>query len=162
MSSRQQAFTTQGMESTKKDKGSAIEIGGFYAIIGKDLREYRVEVLGKRVSELETLVYIHYDGTDKRLDEWVDVTRLTPLKDQKKATIRTTGGPATPGSSATTGSPTSATDASEAGGRPKRKAIKDEVAALLESMKRPTSRMTRRARSGREPHQAHQPTRTRP
>ncbi|KAG0311241.1 K(lysine) acetyltransferase [Linnemannia gamsii] len=130
------------MESTKKDKGGTIEIGGFYAIIGKDLREYKVEVLGKRVSELETVVYIHYDGTDKRLDEWVDVTRLTPLKDQKKVTTPTTaGGPGTPGSTATAGSPTSTTDASEAGGRPKRKAIKDEVAALIESMKRPTSRM---------------------
>ncbi|KAG0282743.1 K(lysine) acetyltransferase [Linnemannia gamsii] len=130
------------MESTKKDKDGAIEIGGFYAIIGKDIREYKVEVLGKRVSELETVVYIHYDGTDKRLDEWVDVTRLTPLKDQKKVTTPVTvGGPGTPGSTATTGSPTSTTDASEAGGRPKRKAIKDEVAALLESMKRPTSRM---------------------
>ncbi|KAF9146638.1 3-ketoacyl-CoA thiolase 5, peroxisomal [Mortierella sp. GBA39] len=107
------------MESSKKDKDGAIEIGGFYAIIGKDLRE-----------------------SDKRLDEWVDIIRLTPLKDQKKATLpKATGGPATPGSSATAGSPTSTTDASEAGGRPKRKAIKDEVAALLESMKRPTSRM---------------------
>lgn len=78
---------------------------------------------------------------DKRLDEWVDVTRLTPHKDQKKAIPTEAGGLTTAGSSATTGSPTSTTDASEAGGRPKRKAIKDEVAALLESMKRPTSRM---------------------
>ncbi|KAK5817011.1 acyl-CoA N-acyltransferase [Linnemannia elongata] len=129
------------MESSKKDKDGSIEIGGFYTIIGKDFREYKVEVLGKRVSELETLVYIHYDGTDKRLDEWVDVTRLTPHKDQKKAIPTEAGGLTTAGSSATTGSPTSTTDASEAGGRPKRKAIKDEVAALLESMKRPTSRM---------------------
>ncbi|KAF9129767.1 K(lysine) acetyltransferase [Mortierella sp. 14UC] len=134
------------MDSHRKDKelGNTIEIGGFYAIIGKDLREYKVEVLGKRVSELETLVYIHYDGTDKRLDEWVDITRLTPLKDQKKASIPTTaGGPGTLQSTDTaTGAISTTTDASEAaGGRPKRKAIKDEVAALLESMKRPTSRM---------------------
>ncbi|KAG0373852.1 K(lysine) acetyltransferase [Mortierella sp. AD032] len=142
------------MDSHKKDKdgnsnssnsNTTIEIGGFYAIIGKDFREYKVEVLGKRVSELETLVYIHYDGTDKRLDEWVDVGRLTPLKDQKKASTPITGGgPGTPGSTDTaTSAISTTTDASESvpGGRPKRKAIKDEVAALLESMKRPTSRM---------------------
>ncbi|KAG0269859.1 K(lysine) acetyltransferase [Linnemannia exigua] len=127
------------METHKKDKDSngnssngntTVEIGGFYTIIGKDLREYKVEVLGKRVSELETLVYIHYDGTDKRLDEWVDIARLTPLKDQKKASTPITGGgPETPGSTDTaTSAISTATDASEsgAGGRPKRKAIKDE------------------------------------
>ncbi|KAG0253810.1 K(lysine) acetyltransferase [Mortierella polycephala] len=64
----------------RKDKESTIEIGGYYAIIGKDAREYSVEVLGKRVTDMDTDVYIHYEGTDKRLDEWVDIQRLMPLK----------------------------------------------------------------------------------
>ncbi|KAF9578020.1 K(lysine) acetyltransferase, partial [Lunasporangiospora selenospora] len=72
-----------------------VEIGGHYGIIGKDGRECKaaghhgqvssystliVEVLGKRVIDNETDVYIHYEGTDKRLDEWVDLYRLLPLK----------------------------------------------------------------------------------
>ncbi|KAF9921232.1 K(lysine) acetyltransferase [Linnemannia zychae] len=131
------------MESNKKDsKEHAIEIGGFYAIIGKDFREYKVEVLGKRVSELETVVYIHYEGTDKRLDEWVDITRLMPLKDQKKSSLTTTGTQDSSGSKANSTTMSTSTDEPEiGGGRPKRKIIKDEVAVLLESMKRPTSRM---------------------
>ncbi|KAF9105849.1 K(lysine) acetyltransferase [Mortierella sp. GBA35] len=122
---------------SKKDRDGTIEIGSFYAIIGKDLREYKVEVLGKRVSELDTDVYIHYDGTDKRLDEWVDITRLMPLKVTAPPAVQGASAPTTTSTSST---PTPTADASDTG-RPKRKAIKDEVAALLDSMKRPTSRM---------------------
>ncbi|KAG0047167.1 K(lysine) acetyltransferase [Gryganskiella cystojenkinii] len=59
----------------------AVEIGSHYAIIGMDGREYKVEVMGKRVTDIDTDVYIHYEGTDKRLDEWVDIQRIMPLKE---------------------------------------------------------------------------------
>ncbi|KAF8937151.1 K(lysine) acetyltransferase [Dissophora ornata] len=48
---------------SRKEKDAAVEIGDFYAIIGKDGREYTVEVLGKRVIETDTDVYVHYEHT---------------------------------------------------------------------------------------------------
>jgi len=87
-----------------------------------------------------------FNIADKRLDEWVDITRLMPLKDQNKEPATTTTRRGSGSSVSTTLTTATTIDASESGGRPKRKAIKDEVAALLESMKRPTSRMVDFAR----------------
>ncbi|KAF9951132.1 K(lysine) acetyltransferase [Mortierella alpina] len=110
--------------TTRKDKDAAIEIGGLYAIIGKDGREYRVEVLGKRVTDMDTDVYIHYKGTDKRLDEWVDIQRLMALK------IPTAGETSTSaGSSSEPGRDDSMQDTAltAENRRPKRRAIRGDV-----------------------------------
>ncbi|KAF9985506.1 K(lysine) acetyltransferase, partial [Modicella reniformis] len=44
----------------------AVEIGNFYGIVGKDGRQYSVEVLGKRITEMNTDVYVHYEGKNTR------------------------------------------------------------------------------------------------
>ncbi|KAF9958733.1 K(lysine) acetyltransferase [Mortierella alpina] len=112
--------------TTRKDKDAAIEIGGLYAIIGKDGREYRVEVLGKRVTDMDTDVYIHYEGTDKRLDEWVDIQRLMILKIPTAGETSTSAGSASAlvrddGMHERAPTPDNR--------RPKRKAVKGDVVA---------------------------------
>ncbi|KAF9939173.1 K(lysine) acetyltransferase [Mortierella alpina] len=114
--------------TTRKNKDAAIEIGGLYAIIGKDGREYRVEVLGKRVTDMDTDVYIHYEGTDKRLDEWVDIQRLMILKIPAAGETSTSAGP-----SSETVRDSSMQDTAPApeSRRPKRKAVQGDVADSL-------------------------------
>ncbi|KAF9160449.1 K(lysine) acetyltransferase [Actinomortierella ambigua] len=60
--------------ATKGDE--AIDIGATYWVVGRDHREYKAEVLGRRVSDLGVDLYVHYIGEDKRLDEWVDPKRI--------------------------------------------------------------------------------------
>ncbi|KAG0196782.1 K(lysine) acetyltransferase [Mortierella sp. GBA30] len=88
--------------TARKDKETAIEIGGFYAIIGKDGRE-----------------------SDKRLDEWVDIQRLMPLK-----TPEENENTASSGTGVLQGH-RKETDASSVTTRPKRKAVKDDIAESL-------------------------------
>ncbi|KAF9975197.1 K(lysine) acetyltransferase [Actinomortierella ambigua] len=95
-----------------------IEIGATYWVAGRDLREYKAEVLGRRVSDLGVDLYIHYIGEDKRLDEWVDpkrirrrvVTEVPQSEDSQEAK--------------TEDQPTS---------KNKRKYVKDEVTLLTEA-----------------------------
>ncbi|KAF9279168.1 K(lysine) acetyltransferase [Mortierella alpina] len=114
--------------TTKKDKDAAIEIGGLYAIIGKDGREYRVEVLGKRVTDMETDLYIHYEGTDKRLDEWVDIQRLMALKIPAVGEASTSARTASDSVRDDSTQDTAPTTESK---RLKRKAVKGDVAESL-------------------------------
>ncbi|KAF9094019.1 K(lysine) acetyltransferase [Mortierella sp. AM989] len=117
----------------RKEKDALVEIGNFYAIIGKDAREYKVEVLGKRVTEMDTDVYVHYEGTDKRLDEWVDIQRLMPLKTESLDEIAsqgTTESHSRKGSSKAALASDSGSDSTK-----KRKIAKDEATLLMESIK---------------------------
>ncbi|KAG9324660.1 hypothetical protein KVV02_000337 [Mortierella alpina] len=114
--------------TSRKDKDAAIEIGGLYAIIGKDGREYRVEVLGKRVTDMDTDVYIHYEGTDKRLDEWVDIQRLMILKIPAAGETSTLAGPSSDTVRDSSMQNTAPTPESR---RPKRKAVQGDVADSL-------------------------------
>ncbi|KAF9344825.1 K(lysine) acetyltransferase [Mortierella sp. AD094] len=120
---------------SRKEKDTIVEIGSFYAIIGKDGREYRVEVLGKRVTEMDTDVYVHYEGTDKRLDEWVDIQRLMPLSTVSQDGVtrqEVSGSLSTQGSSKAASSSKSDTASENA---KRRKLAKDEAALLMESLK---------------------------
>ncbi|KAI8601017.1 acyl-CoA N-acyltransferase [Dissophora ornata] len=136
----QTLIQTNRMDS-RKEKDAAVEIGDFYAIIGKDGREYTVEVLGKRVIETDTDVYVHYEHTDKRLDEWVGVQRLIPLTTQQPSdsTLQEDVGSGTFQESSQTSS-TPLPDATAEGTRPKRKIIKDEVTLLMDSLKSPAQK----------------------
>ncbi|KAG0010083.1 K(lysine) acetyltransferase [Entomortierella chlamydospora] len=120
---------------SRKEKDAIVEIGSFYAIIGKDGREYRVEVLGKRVTEMDTDAYVHYEGTDKRLDEWVDIRRLMPLSATPQDGItqqKVSGSLSTQGSSKAALSSKSDHTSENA---KRRKLAKDEAALLTESLK---------------------------
>ncbi|KAG0325990.1 hypothetical protein BG004_003059 [Podila humilis] len=106
---------------------AVVEVGGFGTIIGKDGQEYKVEVIGKRVSGTDTDVYVHYEGTDKRLDEWVDIDRINhikgPLPAAKKEEIAKADTTAT-----------IVEDSDQPTTRPKRKIFKDEITLLTESI----------------------------
>ncbi|KAG0325596.1 K(lysine) acetyltransferase [Dissophora globulifera] len=96
----------------------------------------RVEVLGKRVIEADTDVYVHYEGTDKRLDEWVDIQRLKPLAsqpDDKGSSTEDTDAGSQRDKSQT--SSMSSLDPAVDGARSKRKIVKDEATMLIESIK---------------------------
>ncbi|KAK3816172.1 MAG: acyl-CoA N-acyltransferase [Benniella sp.] len=115
----------------------AVEIGNLYGIIGKDGREYSVEVLGKRVTGVNTDVYVHYEGTDKRLDEWVDVQRLLPLEMPPSRILRGDSGSGSTAESSQVSSKL-LSDSTLENSRSKRKIVKDEVALLVESLKPPS------------------------
>ncbi|KFH73483.1 hypothetical protein MVEG_00699 [Podila verticillata NRRL 6337] len=110
--------------------GIVVEVGGFGTIIGKDGREYKVEIIGKRVADTDTDVYVHYDGTDKRLDEWVDIDRIKPLKVQPAMESKAEEPP----KAETTETTNEPDDPDQPTSRPKRKIVKDELAMLTELM----------------------------
>ncbi|KAG0335854.1 K(lysine) acetyltransferase [Podila horticola] len=131
--------------STSGAGATAVEVGGFGTIIGKDGREYKVEIIGKRVADTDTDVYVHYAGTDKRLDEWVDIDRIKPLKVQPIVAPKTEE-PRKAESTETTNEPDQDSDQPTA--RPKRKIVKDELALLTELM--PSLARKRAAEAGQE------------
>ncbi|KAG0226749.1 hypothetical protein BGW42_003439 [Actinomortierella wolfii] len=125
-----------GSATTQAIPDDAIDIGAAYWVIGRDLREYKAEVLGKRVSDLGVDVYVHYIGEDKRLDEWINPKRIrrrvlndTPQGDELLEPK-------------TEDTPTS---------KSKRKSVKDEVTLLTEAS---SSRSRRTSGTGKDSNEA--------
>ncbi|KAG0037794.1 K(lysine) acetyltransferase [Podila clonocystis] len=140
-----QPIIASGSTSGAGAGATAVEVGGFGTIIGKDGREYKVEIIGKRVADTDTDVYVHYDGTDKRLDEWVDIDRINPLQVQPTVTPKSEESPKAE-TAETTNEPHQDPDQPTA--RPKRKIVKDELALLTELM--PSLARKRAAETGQE------------
>ncbi|KAF9428594.1 K(lysine) acetyltransferase [Podila epigama] len=119
-----------------------VEVGGTGTIIGKDGLEYKVEVIGKRVADTETDVYVHYEG-----NEWVNIQRITPIKTVKPTTTEL-GSDDPSKADAANAARDNDPEGDHSTTRPKRKTHKDEVTLLAESI--PSLTRKRAGESGQD------------